>query len=556
MKRKEVKAKNTKLECMIIVILVYLFNLFLCKDSLAQTDISSENKDILTTVPQSEKTPSDSTVASPPNESLSLEKQLQTDQIEVAVGLDKVLELTFDFNSQMSLGDTSLLRVEPDIKRRKITLIGLKPGSTSLTIKDAVGEEKLRYYINVTSDDLSKTVAELRDLIGDVEGIEIGIRGGRVFVGGEIVVPNDIKRVAAVLETFTGANILRLIEMSPQTQVLISQEMQEELQKNNFKNVTVRVVNKTFWVEGTVGSVDDAALVQKIATAYLPEKIEAVSSGSIAAAYPEGRQAMSFFLSVDAKAKEEKKLPLEKLIKISAQFVELRKDYNKVFGFKWAPLMSRDGSSITLGKNSSGAGTTNSNGIFSAVISDLFPRLNSMKNAGYGRVVHSGMVIATDKKQATIKRNTVVPAVVGTNADFSRPTNLNFGLTMIVTPTVQEDENVSMHANLTIDLNTGPSITTTNAIETDIIVKSSETAVLGGVMQSSDLTNYDKDDPAPNVANATTGEPAAQPLFGVLRSRSQAIAKSQYVIFITPEIISSAVEATEEIKNKFKKRGR
>jgi pilus assembly protein CpaC len=492
------------------------------------------------------------------NATLSLEKQLQTEQIEVAVGLDKVLELNFDFNTQMSLADSSLLRVEPDIKRRKITLIGLKPGSTSLTVRDAVGEEKLRYYINVTSDDLSKTVAELRELIGDVEGIEIGIRGGRVFVGGEIVVPNDIKRVAAVLETFSGANILRLIEMSPQTQVLISREMQDELQKNNFKNVTVRVVNKTFWVEGTVGSPDEAALVQKIATGYLPEKIEAISSGSIAAAYPEGRQAMSFFLTVDAKSQEEKKEPLPKLVKISSQFVELRKDYNKVFGFKWAPLMSRDGSSITLGRNDDGTGTTKSDGIFSAVITDLFPRLNSMKNAGYGRVVHSGMVITKENKAASLSRSTSVPTVVGQNSDFSRPASLNFGLTMNVTPQILEEDNVSMIVGISVNLQTasvgGSPIQTSNAVNTEIMVKSTETAVLGGVMQSHDLTNYDKDDPAPNTPSAN--ETPRQPLFGVLRSRNQSIAKNQYVVFITPEIVSSAAEATEEIKNKFKKRGR
>jgi pilus assembly protein CpaC len=491
-----------------------------------------------------------------PAESLSLEKQLQTEQIEVAVGLDKVLELSFDFSTQISLADTTLLRVEPDIKKRKITLIGLKPGSTSLTLRDAVGEEKLRYYINVTSDDLSKTVAELRELIGDVEGIEIGIKGGKIYVGGEIIVPNDIKKVAVALESFSGASILRLIEMSPQTQVLIAREMQEELHKNNYKNVNVRVVNKTFWVEGSVGSADEAALVQKITTAYLPEKIEAISSGSISAAYPEGRQAMSFFLSIDPKAKEEEKTPLPKLVKISTQFVELRKDYSKVFGFKWAPLMSRDGSSITFGRNDDGTGSTKSDGIFSAVISDLFPRLNSMKNAGYGRVVHSGMVIATDKKKATLSRLTNVPGVAGTNPDFSRPNTLSFGLTLEVTPAVLEEENVVMSVNVSIKLNTGPGTQTNNDINTDIMVKSAETAVLGGVMQSSDITNYDKDDPAPNNANPTTGEPAPQQIFGVLRSRSQSLAKSQYVIFITPEIVSSAVEATQDIKNKFKKRGR
>jgi pilus assembly protein CpaC len=216
-----------------------------------------------------------------------------------------VIQLEFNFSGQMSLGDTSLLRIEPDLRKKRITFIGIKPGTTSVTVRDAVGDEKLRYLVTVTSDDLSKTVGELRDLIGDVEGIEIGIRGGKVFVGGQIVVPNDIKRVAAVLESFSGTSILRLIEMSPQTQLLIAKEMQEELQRSGFRGVTVKVVNKAFWVEGPVGSNEEAQVIQNITKAFLPEKIEAISSNSISAAYPPDRNAINFFLTIDQKQNQE-----------------------------------------------------------------------------------------------------------------------------------------------------------------------------------------------------------------------------------------------------------
>lgn len=503
--------------------------------------------------------------SAPTQQAVSTEVQLKTEEVEVAVGLDKVLELGFDFSAQLSLSDSALLRVEPDIKKRKITLIGLKPGSTSLTVRDTVGDEKLRYYINVTTNDLSKIVSELRELIGDVEGIEIGIRGGRVFVGGEIVVPNDIKRVAIVLNSFEASKILKMIEMSPQTQVLIASEMHEELQKNNFKNVTVRVVNRAFWVEGTVSSQDEAVLVQSIVSAYLPEKIEAVhNENDIEKVQPPDRKALYSFLTIDDKQKqEEKKEPLPKLIKVNTQFVELRKDYNKVFGFKWAPLMSRDGSKISIGPTDTGGTSTKSDGLFTAVISDLFPRLNSMKNAGYGRVVHSGMVMVRENEVASLVRSTSVPTIVGENSNFSRPAALDFGLNMTVTkPQILEEDNVDLPVSVKVSLQTASSngvpIPTSNEISTRIMVKSAETAVLGGVMQSHDLANYDRDDPAPNSATVSQNSTEAPPqqLFGILRSRNQSIARNQYVIFITPEIVTSASEATENIKNKFKRRGR
>lgn len=542
--------------------LVALFcNLFFYHKVLAQDKVEAPTSDqnLTTTTPDlspnsdADKKPVTATTAT------SSEKKLDTEEISIPVGIDKVIELDFSLSAQMNLGDSSLLRVEPDLRRNKITLIGLKAGNTSLTLRDAVGDEKKRYLISVTSDDLSKTVAELRDLIGDVEGIEIGIRGGRVYVGGQIVVPNDIKRVAAVLESFGNTSILRLIEMSPQTQLLIAQEMQDELLRNNFKNLTVRVINKAFWVEGTLGSQEEANVVREITKAFLPEKIEAVSSASVSATYPEGRSAIVYFLSIDQKTQDEQnKQPIPKQVKISSQFVELKKDYSKIFGFKWAPLMSDDDSKIQIGEKQNGDVSTSSSGAFSAIISNLFPRLNSMKNAGYGRIINSGMAITKDKVQATVDRTTEIPFLTGGSGDYNRPAVANSGVTLTVTPTILEEENINLKVSFSVRMANpvggGALSSTNNKVDTELIVKSGETAAIGGIMQSQDLTNYDRDDPAP-VSSSGTQSPPRQ-LFGIMRSRSQNVSRNQYVVFITPEIIASASEGTTEIKNKFKKRGR
>ena len=83
-------------------------------------------------------------------------------------------------------------------------------------------------------------------------------------------------------------------------------------------------------------------------------------------------------------------------------------------------------------------------------------------------------------------------------------------------------------------------------------MKSKESAVIGGVVQSVSKTDYDKDDPAPITAQA--GGVATPPLFRLLRSKNYATSKSQYVMFLTPEIIDSASAATEEIRKKFRRR--
>ncbi|MDH4466549.1 MAG: hypothetical protein QE271_00705 [Bacteriovoracaceae bacterium] len=481
-------------------------------------------------------------------------KQVVTEELSLAVGLDKVVELDFPFSSQMNLGDPSLVRVEPDLKKRKITFIGLKAGNTSLTIKDSVGEEKIRYIVSVSTNDQSKVVSQLRDLIGDIEGIEIGVRGGKVFVGGEIVIPTDIKKIATVLEGYP--DVLRFVDMSPQTQVLIANEMQGELRKNNFTGITVRVLNNTFWVEGTIGSEGETNTIKGIVEALLPEKIDAISSGASKLAEPPSKSSVVYFLTVKVTPQEPQKNPPPKIVKVSSQFVELSKDYGKVFGFKWAPTMGPDQSQIRIGKQTDGSVTSSSSGTFSAIISNLFPKLQAFKNAGYARVIQSGMVISKDRVPASVSKQTSTPFVVGAG-DSARSSEAKVGFDFNVTPTVLEDDNVELQLTIGVSVPTGQSssggfpIVTSNNVKTTLTLKSKETAVIGGVVQNQDLTAYDKNDPSPAAQGTQPNN-----LFLFLRSRSQNMSRNQYVVFVTPEILISAVEGSEEIKNKFRKRGR
>jgi pilus assembly protein CpaC len=144
------------------------------------------------------------------------------------------------------------LVLKSPLKKREIIFKGVAQGKTSVTIRDDVGVIRDKYIVNVTADGSSTKVLELRELIGDVEGIEILIKGGKIVIEGEIIVPSDIGRIARVLGAYP--DVIPLIEMSPQTQRIIARKMQEEINRNNMKDVTVRVVNGDYWLEGVVNS--------------------------------------------------------------------------------------------------------------------------------------------------------------------------------------------------------------------------------------------------------------------------------------------------------------
>lgn len=468
--------------------------------------------------------------------------------MELAIGIDAIETIDFDFSPNISIGNEQLLRLVIVPQKRQIVFKGLKPGPrTSVTIRDTAGDVRLRYLVTVTATGKSNEVRELRELIGDVEGLEIGIRGGKVVVSGEIVVPDDIGRVSKVLANYPS--VLTLIELSPQTQRVIARKMSDELAKNNLRDVSVRVVNKAYWLEGVVSNEQKKDLAMVIAKAYLPPKLQSLASGEGRFATPDQADIIDF-IAVNAKKEPQ---PAPKMVKVTSQFVELAKNYSRIFAFKWAPLMGEDASRISIGQTESGDITTRSSGTLSATISNLFPKLNSAKAAGYARIIQSSMVIVRDQQKGNISKQTQIPFAVG-SGEFTRASTATVGITMDVQPRILEQEKIELPINLQVSVGVGatnPPQTTQNAVNTNLVLKSKESAAIGGVVQNQSATDFDNpnNDPAP-----VTGNPPPSALFRLFRAKNYNTTKSQFVIFVTPEIIESASVGTEEIRRKFRRR--
>jgi pilus assembly protein CpaC len=483
-------------------------------------------------------------VTAPTTTSAVVEKE-----IEVAMGIDVIEKTDFDYSTKVSIGNEALLKVVLVPLKREIVFKGLKPGRTTITLRDNAGDVRLRYTAVVTATGKSNEVSELRELIGDVEGLEIGIRGGKVFVGGEIVVPEDIGRVSQVLASYPG--VLTLIELSPQTQRVIARKMSDELAKNNLKDVSVRVVNKTYWLEGVVSNEEKKKLALVIAKAYLPPKLLSLSSNSNRFATPESSDIIDF-IAVNEKKEPQ---PAPKMVKITSQFVELSKNYGKVFAFKWAPLMGQDNSQVNFGQTAAGNITSSSSETLSATISNLFPKLNAAKSAGYARTIQSAMVITRNEKAATIEKKTDIPYAIG-SGEFTKASTASIGIIINVQPRILEQEKIQIPIEISVNLSAGgsPPQVTSNKLKTEIVIKSKDSAAIGGIVQNQSSTNYDKpgDDPAPVTAAA--GGAAPSPLFRLFRSKNYTTDKTQYVMFVTPEIIENATAGTEEIRKKFRRR--
>lgn len=485
------------------------------------------------------------------------EGTVEEKELNVAIGIDEIIKLDYKYNTKIQVGDESKISLILAPSRQEITFRGVRAGKTSVTIRDASGDVRTKYIVNITSDGKSNIVRELRELLGDIEGLEITIKGGKVILEGEIVVPSDLGRIGTVLGAYS--EVIPMIEMSPQTQRIIARKMQEEINKNGMKDVSVRIINGDYWLEGVVKSAGNKELAESIANAYLPDKVQSLASSSGGSRFQgKERGVLSNFISVNEKKDPP---PPPKLIKVTSQFVELTKDYQRVFAFQWAPLMSNAGQ-IEIGKSGSGEVTANETGTLAGTISNLFPKLNSAKSAGYARIIQSGMIITEENQAANLTKNKKIPYAVG-SGDTQQASSVDLKFSMSVTPSIADKESVKL-ASLVINVSLpdgetkgGQPTVTSNTLSTNIVVKSKESAVIGGVVQNTSNTSYDKNLPTGGISGASGGEAGeASILFNLLRSKGYVTSKAQFVVFVTPEIIASASQGTQEIRKKFRKRQR
>ena len=257
------------------------------------------------------------------NVSAQSNREVKEQPLEVVLGIDRIIQLDFAPSTKIQVGNGSILTYQIIPQKREITFKGLKPGKTSVIIRNTVGDIRARYLLTITSSDLSSKVMELKEYLGDIEGIEIGIKGKNVYVGGKIVVPDDMGMINIVLKGYP--DVLNFVELSHQTQLKVAEKMEVELHKMGLKKVRVRVVNSTFWLIGRVNSQGDIVFAEKVAKAFIPGSIATIAERERVVQKAGGKVALYNFIEFKP-SKAKKSLPIKKMIKISAQFVEVVKE--------------------------------------------------------------------------------------------------------------------------------------------------------------------------------------------------------------------------------------
>ena len=475
----------------------------------------------------------------------------------LATGEDRAVDLSFDVeggangitvgNPQVVL--TTLVKVGD--QRRQVIFKPLKGGETTVTIRDPDGSIRLIFTVVVTGSNLLRRASEIRDLLRDIEGLDIRVVGQKVVVDGEVLVPADYGRLVAVVSDKAFSDlVLNLAVLSPLAMQVMAKRIQDDI--NAFAHeVRTRVVNGMIFLEGTVDSLDQARRAENIANLYLPDVRPGnllVAKDPTAQIIPARKLVYSFIVVNPPPPKKQ-----EKLVRVTVNFVELAKDYNKVFGFKWAPGFTSD-PQISVGQTGTGAAGA-SGASFSGTISALFPKLISAQAAGYARILKTGTIVVRSGQNAVLSEGTQFPfTTLGPNG---QPTGAfkDVKFDVAVTPVILgQSEDIQLDLDLSQDSLTGRApagaapITSHHHVKTKIYVKSDESAAVAGAMSADVGTDFNKDDPDPRTA----GTGGIKELFNLMRSKSYRKKKSQFVIFVTPQIVENASDGTEDLKRNFR----
>jgi pilus assembly protein CpaC len=412
-------------------------------------------------------------------------------------------------------------------------------GFATLTIHDKRnGKVVAEFRIDVKKSKLDKVVREMRALLGDIEGINIKIVNNKVVVDGQILLPKDLARIYNVVKQF-GDQASSIVTLSPLAQKKIAEFISRDI---NNPEIEVRAVNEKIILQGFANSDEEKVRAEIIAKTYLPDIVidAAEDGGPIKKRKPYNEGVINLIQTKPAAAP-----PPQKMIQLVVHYVELAKDYSKAFKFQFTPELSdQTQATFSAGGNTPGGFVSSLTG----VVSNLLPKLNWAKEHGHARILESTTLLVQDGKKGEIKQVTDMP--YSTITDKGQGTAFApVGMLTTIQPTILNEKSSSINMDMNFEVSSlignsssGAPIISKNQMASTVTVRDRQSAAVGGLIRNSTSTGY----------NRPSGQ--KNPIISLYASKSFMKQQSQFVVFVTPVIKTSASSGAEQIKKKFRLR--
>ncbi|HEX4923516.1 MAG TPA: pilus assembly protein [Bdellovibrionales bacterium] len=461
----------------------------------------------------------------------------QSKYLSLSVGLVQDESLPTLPDSPEFQGDfKKLLGLSMDKSTKTLRFEPKREGTATLTVHDGRGRKVYTYVITVKNSKLNRVALEIKDLLKDIEGISIRILNNKVVVDGQVLLPKDMNRIISVVAQY-GDQAASLVTLSPLAQKKIAEFIERDI---NNPEIHCRAVNGKFIIEGVANDEAEKQRAEIVAKTYVQDKVvlDGVSLGKIQEVKTD---LVINLLTVKPPAEAEP----GKIIQLVVHYVELQKDYTKGFRFQFTPDVS-DESKLQMSNESRGpAGVISS---ITATVSNLLPKLNWAKQHGHARILQSSSVIVMDGEEGKLQSVTRVPYQIVGQGGVPSTSFEEAGIVTAIKPKIISAKSDSINLKIDFALKSllgltdkGPLISN-SSIQTMVVVRSGQSAAIGGLVSNSSGKDYNK--LPKNVSD--------NPLISLYASKSFRRNQSQFVVFITPVIKSSASAGSERIKQKFR----
>jgi pilus assembly protein CpaC len=483
----------------------------------------------------------------------------------LSTGVDKVVDLDpdlklADLNAKdaIGIGNTQVVMVNV-VKTGEDKQLLIKPigeGETNIRVRDQYGNIAIIFDIMVAKQNQVRFYERLKENLKEVEGITISLEDKNIVLRGEVLTVADYGAIFNEIgDKAYGEYVINKVTMSPVTLGILARKIEQDLQTVVAPTLKAEVINGKIILGGTVDSPDQKVRALNRAYWFLPviRLKEAITGAPNIETMEADKRA--FILQNDVNVSPPPPKRDSKLVRLSVYFVELSKDFMKAFGFKWQPGFTAD-PSIAIGSNVSGAAAAGAQGgfSFSATLSSLFPALSAPpSNASYGRVMKSGTIVTKSGKEGKFTDFINLPTqTLGQNSQVGNGPSIRVGFECAITPTILQGQDVELDMEISQVSQVGKAasgtpITSEHKSRTNLYMKSGEVAAVTAVNKQDVSTSFNRDDP-----KVTTGNAQTSALFNLTRSKNMSKAKGQYVFFVTPLIIESASDGTEDLKKSFR----
>ncbi len=440
--------------------------------------------------------------------------------ISLGVGAQKVL--TVPVVNRIAVGDPTIADVKT-IANGQVLILGAGEGKTTLLVWKTSGQ-RISYQVSVRKQDPNEVIAEIKKLLGEIEGVRVSMVGDRVYLDGQAYTTQDADRIEQVIALYP--NVKSFVKIAPNAKKLVAQNLNAAFQKAGLKNVQANVVGATIFLEGSVESQQDLQKAELI-TKAIGEKVENLLVVGI-----------------------------KRMILSEVQFVEIRRNAKDRYGIKYptditGSFLARATITKDLFPTSFSEGTSNFTGTGAADFSIGF-----QTNDGYGRLLAQPKLVCASGEKAEFITGGQVPIPLITNNQMTVEYK-DYGVILRLVPTADRNGNIqtaieaeASEIDTSVAVSTGGSAQVpgfrTRKVKTNVTVRHGETIVLSGVFSHDEQKAVSK---LPGLGHI--------PILGELfKNRAFDSNKRELVIFVTPRIVNPDSDKIrtiiEDVKARYK----